>query len=70
MSKLAIITLVLKGCWALIFIFRLRFPPVVSIATILKRRHIQNSLNYMMCPYFYIARRMLFEASDLLATER
>ena len=25
------------ACWALIFIFRLRFPPDISIATILKR---------------------------------
>ena len=28
-------------CWALIFIFRLRFPPGISIATILKRGSIQ-----------------------------
>ena len=27
------------ACWALIFIFRLRFPPGVSIATILKVVH-------------------------------
>ena len=32
------------ACWALIFIFRLRFPPGVSIVTILKRLSI--FLNY------------------------
>ena len=26
------------ACWALILIFRLRFPPGVSIATVLNRR--------------------------------
>ena len=30
------------ACWALIFILRLRFPPGVSIATILKRRYKDN----------------------------
>ena len=29
-------------CWALIFIFKLRFPPGVSIATVLKRRYKEN----------------------------
>ena len=33
-------------CWALIFIFKLRFPPGVSIAAVLKRRYKENgSLN-------------------------
>jgi hypothetical protein len=26
-------------CWALLFIFKLRFPPGVSIATVLKKRY-------------------------------